>query len=90
MKSWVRLPFVICLATFVYVAAAPSSAQQTTAAIRGQVTDSTGAVVPGATLTLANTGTGASRTTKSLDNGAYAFESIAIGTYKLKALKDGF
>ncbi|MGC2196324.1 MAG: TonB-dependent receptor [Terriglobales bacterium] len=90
MKTWVRLPFAICLATFLCLAAGLSSAQQTTAAIRGQVTDSTGAVVAGATLTLINTGTAAVRTTNSLDTGAYGFESVAIGTYKLTTVKEGF
>jgi hypothetical protein len=90
MNSWVRLSLAVCLALFLCLAVEPSSSQQTTAAIRGQVADSTGAVVAGATLTLINVGTGTSRSTNSLDTGAYAFDVVAVGTYKLTAVKEGF
>ena len=42
-----------------------ASAQLTTADVLGTITDSTGAVVPGATVTIKNLGTGVSATTKS-------------------------
>jgi hypothetical protein len=90
MKSRLGLSQTVCVVLLLCLAVQSSSGQQTTAAIRGVVTDATGAVVSDATLTLLNTGTGASRTTKSLDTGGYAFESIAIGAYKLTAVKQGF
>jgi hypothetical protein len=80
----------VCFTLLLCFAVPLSFGQQTTAAIRGLVTDASSAVVADATLTLLNTGTGASRVTKSLDTGDYAFDGVAIGTYKLTVAKSGF
>jgi hypothetical protein len=91
MSTWCRRSLVLCAAAQLFLFSVRlCTAQQTTAAIRGQVADSSGAVIADAVLTLINAGTGASRNTRSLDTGAYAFESVAIGNYKLTASKQGF
>ena len=56
----------------------------------GVVTDPSGAVVPGATITIVNTQTGAQRETVSNDAGAYTFSQITPGTWQLTAKKAGF
>src|SRR5580658_9392221 len=66
-------------------------AQNTTScALTGTVTDSTGAVVPGVEVTVANqaTGTSVSETTNS--SGYYTAESLAPGDYMVSAKKPGF
>lgn len=63
---------------------------QTTASLRGTVTDPSGAVIAGAKITLTNTGTGISRTTKSGNDGGYLFDLVQVGTYKLTVEKSGF
>jgi hypothetical protein len=68
--------------------AAVASAQEGT--ITGQVTDSTGAAVPGATITITQTKTGETRTTDSSGAGLYTMPGLAVGTYDLKANATGF
>jgi hypothetical protein len=58
--------------------------------INGTVEDSTGAVVPGATVTLTNTATQQVRTTTSSAGGSYAFGELAPGSYNLAATAKGF
>src|SRR5690349_5284467 len=58
--------------------------------IAGVVTDSSGAVVPGAQITATHTGTGASRTGQSSDSGAYSIASLPVGSYSLTFEKTGF
>src|SRR6202521_4602698 len=60
------------------------------ASIRGTVTDPTGAVVSGATLTATNAGTGILYTTTSNSSGAFTFLQLPIGDYTLKAEQTGF
>src|SRR5262245_33275451 len=58
--------------------------------LNGTVTDPTGAVIPGATLTLVNTQTGTLRETTSDAQGRYTMPQLAPGTYKLTAKTTGF
>jgi type 1 fimbria pilin len=67
-----------------------ASFAQTTADIVGRVTDSSGAVMPGATVTLENVGTRDLRTTVTTDTGDYVFTLLPIGTYTLKIEMQGF
>ena len=65
-------------------------AQQTTADILGTVTDSTGAVIPGAAVVVQNVGTGAKRTTQAGKDGAYVVSDLAVGTYSVTITANGF
>ncbi|MBS1809454.1 MAG: TonB-dependent receptor [Acidobacteria bacterium] len=58
--------------------------------IRGTVKDPTGAIIPGASVTLKSARTGAERQTKSNDEGLYVFVSIDPGTYTLTIEAQGF
>jgi Carboxypeptidase regulatory-like domain len=58
--------------------------------IRGVVTDSTGAAVPGATVTVENVNTGVSRAYTTNNDGIYDTSSIIAGTYKITFAKSGF
>ena len=68
--------------------AAPLRAQYTTARLSGIVSDATGAVVPGAKVTVQDVGTGYSQTTTSTDAGQYLFPSLPVGNYDIK-VSDG-
>jgi len=61
-----------------------------TASITGTVADSTGAVVPGAEITVQNTETGAVRTTISGDTGLYSATNLPAGKYQLEVKKQSF
>lgn len=60
------------------------------AGIQGVVTDNSGAVVPGATITLTNKETNQSQQTESGDGGFYRFTGLAPGTYSISVEKQNF
>lgn len=65
--------------------------QETTAAILGTVTDTTGAAVPGAAVTATNEATGRTYTTTSSPDGNYEFPVLPItGTYRIDVEVKGF
>jgi hypothetical protein len=76
---------VVCLAL-----PALSNAQTQFAAVRGVVEDSSGAVIPGAALTLTNVDQNRSWTTMSNEAGAYTFTQIPPGAYTLQVEAQGF
>ena len=63
---------------------------QTTASLRGTVTDQSGALVTGAALTLTDTQTGIARTATTNSDGLYLFDQLPVGKYKLSVEKTGF
>ena len=60
------------------------------ATVQGTVTDSTGALVPEATVTLTNKETGAKQTTQSNGDGFYRISGLPPGNYSLQIEKSGF
>ncbi len=58
--------------------------------IVGTVTDSSGAVLAGATITARNVNTGETRQATSSESGQYAIPDLPIGTYEVSAEKNGF
>lgn len=68
----------------------PSTAQTTSTEILGTVTDSSGALVPGAKVTLLRTATGERREISTASTGDYSFPLIEIGEYVVRAAKEGF
>lgn len=65
-------------------------AQFDTGAILGAVRDASGAVIPGANITLRNTETGITATTRTDEQGNYQFGNLRIGVYEVIAEKPGF
>src|SRR5688572_14456860 len=70
--------------------ASPALAQFETAALVGTVTDASGAVVAGATMTATNANTGVAQSRQTDSNGNYEFVTLRIGTYVVTAEKSGF
>jgi hypothetical protein len=68
----------------------PAAAQASTATVRGTVQDSTGGVLPGATVTLTNTATKTLQTAVTDDRGQYLFAGVFPATYELKVEMSGF
>src|SRR5712691_2301988 len=66
------------------------AAQAVTGTIIGVITDSSGAVMPGASVTLTNTGTGLTRIVVTDSNGEYTVPSLPTGKYTVKAELSGF
>lgn len=67
-----------------------SFAQKVTGTITGVVTDPTGAVVPGATVSAKNAATGTTRSAKTDANGVYTFPQVEVGDYAVTVAKEGF
>jgi hypothetical protein len=67
-----------------------ANGQGITGSIRGTVTDTTGAVVPGAMIVVFNEGTGASRSVQSDAAGRYSAPSLGLGQYRITAAIEGF
>ncbi|HSF18892.1 MAG TPA: TonB-dependent receptor [Vicinamibacteria bacterium] len=81
----------IALAALCCLVAANFLAAQTTGSIDGKVTDDTGAVLPGATVTLTSEALlGGSRTAVTNNLGSYRFPSLSIGIYSVQAELQGF
>jgi hypothetical protein len=65
-------------------------AQTTNATLGGTVSDASGALIPGVTITAMNTQTGIVTTVLTNEAGAYQFASLQTGTYKVSAELPGF
>ncbi len=61
-----------------------------TASISGTVKDSTGASIPGATVTATDTGTGISQTRTTNAQGFYSFQELPLGSYVVTVEQKGF
>jgi hypothetical protein len=61
-----------------------------TGSIAGTVTDSTGAVVQGADVTVHNTATNETHKATSNSSGSYSISELPIGPYEVTARKEGF
>jgi hypothetical protein len=81
---------VLSLLFLLVVCSTTALSQQGTANVRGIVKDQQGNVVAGATVTLTNSGTSVSRTATSSENGAYSFDFIQVGDYRLEVEAKGF
>jgi hypothetical protein len=82
-----RRQLLLCLLVLV---AARQAFPQTSAVVNGTITDSSGAVVSGATVTITSVDTGARRVATTGDDGLYYFPSLASGVYSLSVQKSGF
>jgi outer membrane receptor protein involved in Fe transport len=80
----------VALALALLAALAWPAHAQVVGQIQGTVTDAQGGVLPGVSLTLRNTETGAARTTVTESDGVYRFAGLQPGTYALKAELQGF
>jgi hypothetical protein len=76
----------VCLS----VLAPRADAQVLYGSIVGAVTDSSGASVPGATVTIVNTQTNLTRTAVSNETGTYSFTNVLPGPYDVKVSLQGF
>jgi len=87
-----RTSFAVRVALLIISAIALSSLVQAQyrTSIQGVVTDSTGAVVSGANLTLTNPATGEKQVRVSNDEGVFNFNALAAAPFRLEVEKKGF
>ena len=80
--------FIVLL--LVVVVSASSAWAQFTSGIEGTVTDPTGAVVSGATVTIKNDETGASQTVQTQESGFFRFTTLPSSSFTVSAAAQGF
>ncbi len=81
---------LIAAASLAALFAATLMAQANLATVTGLVTDDTGAVIPGATVSIVNTGTADVRESSTGAEGSYTFTNLAPGNYEFTASSEGF
>jgi hypothetical protein len=79
-----------CVAAIIVLFSAVGAYAQTAGQISGHIADSTGAAIPGASISLANVATSALRSTVSTDAGDYSFTEVPPGVYKIEVQHQGF
>jgi hypothetical protein len=92
-KSWLSLSpyFQMCgVVVLVFCAALGVCGQATSGRISGTVTDSSGAVIPNAAVTVTNSATNLVRTTQTDDSGFYTVTNLPVGTYSVQVERTGF
>ncbi|MGH9523104.1 MAG: carboxypeptidase regulatory-like domain-containing protein, partial [Terriglobales bacterium] len=73
-----------------FVGGIPVRAQVLYGSLTGNVTDSSGAAIPNATIEALNTGTGAKQTVSTDTSGTYRFNALQAGTYKVTITAKSF
>lgn len=89
--NWKNPRWITILAAFTLLAmAVPAWTQVTTATLSGIVVDSSGAVIPGAEVTLTNEGTNAINQTTSNETGEFVYNFVQPGSYTLQISSPSF
>jgi hypothetical protein len=88
MKEMVRL--VLVYVGLVCLLSSPVQAQQTLGSITGTVTDSSGAVIQGASVGVHNLATGLEQTAITKADGSFNIADLPIGMYSVTFSRDGF
>jgi len=79
-----------CLFALLWIGSSVAMAQSSAGTVTGTVTDSTGASVPNAAVTLTDAATGGVRSATTNDKGLYTFPYVNPGSYTVKVSKQGF
>ena len=85
-----RLLRVITPFVFAALITSPAHGQSSTSSLTGTVTDTSGAIIPGAEITAKNNDNGTSYSTVSNDKGAFQIPAIQVGTYTVTVALMGF
>src|SRR5258705_1004799 len=81
----------VCVGVLILLlTAAAASAQLSTAELSGRVTDTSGAVLPGVTVTMTQTATQATRSAITDADGTYVISNLPTGPYRLEVSLQGF
>ena len=87
---WVCVIWLVAVSVLGLVSAQRLNAQVLYGSVAGTITDQTGAVVPGAAITVVNNDTGLTRNTTSGSAGDYQIIDLPAGTYSLNVTAQGF
>ncbi|MBK9168655.1 MAG: TonB-dependent receptor [Bryobacterales bacterium] len=82
------LPALVCLAWSVF--SQPAAAQEARGRVQGVVSDTSGAVIAGARVSLRNDNTGVETVRQTNTSGQYLFDLVVAGTYTVTVEMEGF
>ena len=85
MRSKTRTLLILVFCVVFAGSAFAQSTNQTTGGIAGKVTDNTNSALPGVTVTVTNIDTGLTRSTVTETDGAYSFNLLPPGPYRIEA-----
>jgi hypothetical protein len=89
-RRWGVAVVIVCAILWMMLAATPGWAQTFRGTIQGTVTDSSGAALVGATVTIHNVDTAIDRITTTATDGSYLIPELPIGTYNVIVEMSGF
>src|SRR5271154_6513835 len=89
MPKLIRFVLLLSMAALLFSVQAFGQGE-TTSAIVGEVRDATGAVIPGATVTITDRETGMKRTARNDEAGRFNFPQLKPGAYSVKVEAQGF
>ena len=87
-KGQLTQALFLAITVLAFIATPTLNAQTQT--IQGLVTDATGAVVPGATITIYNIDTGIENIATTNETGNFSFPIVPVGNYEVTCRLDGF
>lgn len=87
--SFTPLTLIVLAVVLVLVIGVPASGQTVTATVLGTVTDNSGGVMPGVSVTAKNTGTGFTRTSVSDEKGRFEIRAAPVGPYEIASELQG-
>ncbi|MDY7094998.1 MAG: TonB-dependent receptor [Acidobacteriota bacterium] len=92
LRCWKKTALLLglLLALGLWAPGAPAQSQATTGVIEGEVVDESGAVLPGATVTLVNTATNFTQVQITNDQGRFRAVLLPLGPYKVTVELAGF
>ncbi|MGI8494833.1 MAG: carboxypeptidase regulatory-like domain-containing protein [Pyrinomonadaceae bacterium] len=86
-SQWRYLTLLVCL---FFTLSSISKAQESSGKIVGTIADQSGAVIPGAKVTVTNTGTKVTRDTVTDQDGSFQILSVPVGKYQVSVERTGF
>lgn len=87
---WGRWLGAVLMATLLTLFLGRLSAQSDTGTLQGNITDQSGAAIPGATIKVTDLATNRVVSVQSQADGSYAVSALPIGNYNVEATKQGF
>ena len=90
LRKSVKFIFLPVLLGVLFIPAAQAQSENGSASLEGTVRDQTGAVIPGAAVTVKNTETNQSRTVTTDENGSFSVSVLPVGNYDVMTKSTGF
>jgi hypothetical protein len=89
-RQWIRSALALAVALVLSVGAAQAQSTAVNGTIEGTIKDASGGLLPGVTVTVSNTDTGAERVVVTDSNGIYRATLLPLGSYQISAELAGF